>query len=212
MPRSRKVAVLLFATVVLFFLLTLLNTFGWFNPSTLRANSIERTNVIASLSAENERLQRRVQELEIAQESVKDVTSNMITTAFLENSPSDRSVLCHDLVLDPERAQQAVAATLKFLQNADIEKLQEIYGTIQNSSLFEVLGEVQTPCHVVESFSTGDEEKRFCMSDKMLQAPCDVFSIGGNNLWGFEVAIAKRTPCRIHTFDCTLADRGIKFK
>jgi hypothetical protein len=33
--------------------------------------------------------------------------------------------------------------------------------------------------------------------------PCVVYSIGGNNLWQFELDILKRTSCEVHTFDCT---------
>ena len=32
---------------------------------------------------------------------------------------------------------------------------------------------------------------------------CIVYSIGGNNHWEFELDILKRTPCQVHTFDCT---------
>jgi len=32
---------------------------------------------------------------------------------------------------------------------------------------------------------------------------CVVYSIGGNNEWDFEMDMLKRTPCDIHTFDCT---------
>ena len=32
---------------------------------------------------------------------------------------------------------------------------------------------------------------------------CVVYSIGGNNQWEFEVDILKKTPCEVHTFDCT---------
>lgn len=36
-----------------------------------------------------------------------------------------------------------------------------------------------------------------------LRAPCVVYSLGGNNQWGFELGIVQRTPCEVHTFDCT---------
>ena len=32
---------------------------------------------------------------------------------------------------------------------------------------------------------------------------CVVYSIGGNNQWEFELDILKKTPCEVHTFDCT---------
>ena len=32
---------------------------------------------------------------------------------------------------------------------------------------------------------------------------CIVYSIGGNNRWDFELDILQRTPCEVHTLDCT---------
>ena len=32
---------------------------------------------------------------------------------------------------------------------------------------------------------------------------CIVYSIGGNNMWEFENDLLAKTPCEIHTFDCT---------
>ena len=32
---------------------------------------------------------------------------------------------------------------------------------------------------------------------------CVVYSIGGNNHWEFELDILAKTPCQVHTFDCT---------
>lgn len=34
-------------------------------------------------------------------------------------------------------------------------------------------------------------------------SPCIVYSIGSNNEWGFEKDVLKKTPCEVHTFDCT---------
>jgi len=45
------------------------------------------------------------------------------------------------------------------------------------------------------------ETRRTTDSDSAI--PCVIYSIGGNNLWGFELDLLKRTPCEIHTFDCT---------
>jgi hypothetical protein len=40
---------------------------------------------------------------------------------------------------------------------------------------------------------------------------CIVYSIGGNNQWEFESDLLEKTPCEIHTFDCTGSrDRFIK--
>ncbi|KAL7559654.1 hypothetical protein ACA910_006250 [Epithemia clementina (nom. ined.)] len=32
---------------------------------------------------------------------------------------------------------------------------------------------------------------------------CIIYSLGGNNMWSFELELLARTPCDIHTFDCT---------
>jgi len=32
---------------------------------------------------------------------------------------------------------------------------------------------------------------------------CIIYSIGGNNKWNFELDLLQKTPCAIHTFDCT---------
>lgn len=37
----------------------------------------------------------------------------------------------------------------------------------------------------------------------MIQAPCTIYSLGGNNQWAFELDAIQRTPCHVHTFDCT---------
>ena len=34
--------------------------------------------------------------------------------------------------------------------------------------------------------------------------PCVVVSIGSNNQWGFEEAVASSSHCRVETFDCTV--------
>lgn len=36
-----------------------------------------------------------------------------------------------------------------------------------------------------------------------MEAPCVVYSIGGNNQWQFEEDVLQKTPCEVHTFDCT---------
>jgi hypothetical protein len=35
---------------------------------------------------------------------------------------------------------------------------------------------------------------------------CVIYSIGSDDSWGFEEDMAKRTKCRIETFDCTVRD------
>jgi hypothetical protein len=71
-------------------------------------------------------------------------------------------------------------------------------------SRFDALGPVvQCPTSLLQSFGKGDDEKRVCGSP--VEAPCTVVSIGSNNQWGFERAVAAAGPCHIHTLDCTVA-------
>lgn len=46
-------------------------------------------------------------------------------------------------------------------------------------------------------------EKRLC-APPIDDPSCVIMSIGGNNQWAFEQAVAGRTKCQVHTFDCTL--------
>lgn len=39
--------------------------------------------------------------------------------------------------------------------------------------------------------------------ENTLEAPCVVYSIGGDNNWNFEMDVLAKTPCEVHTFDCT---------
>ena len=32
---------------------------------------------------------------------------------------------------------------------------------------------------------------------------CVIYAIGGDNQWDFELDLLDKTPCEIHTFDCT---------
>jgi hypothetical protein len=60
---------------------------------------------------------------------------------------------------------------------------------------------VQCPQGILESFGSGDGEKRICGNIK--NDDCVVISVGSNNMWDFEEAlIAKYLQCRIHTLDC----------
>jgi len=38
---------------------------------------------------------------------------------------------------------------------------------------------------------------------KKEQDECIIYSIGGNNQWDFELDLLQKTPCEVHTFDCT---------
>jgi len=48
-----------------------------------------------------------------------------------------------------------------------------------------------------------DTSKITCGAASALEAPCVVYSVGGNNQWQFEMDVLAKTPCEVHTFDCT---------
>jgi len=49
----------------------------------------------------------------------------------------------------------------------------------------------------------GSDTGKIICGMETLREPCVVYSIGGNNLWQFELDMLKKTSCEIHTFDCT---------
>lgn len=72
---------------------------------------------------------------------------------------------------------------------------------------FNLLGPVLDACKTpLDVFGGGDEEKHACGLRQLatVTSECVVFSIGSNNVWGFEEEIYKSTSCRIETFDCTV--------
>ena len=48
-----------------------------------------------------------------------------------------------------------------------------------------------------------DDSKIICGIQQLKQNGCVIYSIGGNNEWQFELELLQKTPCDIHTFDCT---------
>lgn len=64
---------------------------------------------------------------------------------------------------------------------------------------------LQCPASMMSSYGRGDEEKRVCAAADTIKnsSNCVVISVGSNNQWGFEMAIAQSHPhCQIHTLDC----------
>jgi Methyltransferase domain len=48
-------------------------------------------------------------------------------------------------------------------------------------------------------------EKNLCQGWDNKEGECNIFSIGGNNEWSFELSVIEKAPhCIVHTFDCTL--------
>jgi len=49
-----------------------------------------------------------------------------------------------------------------------------------------------------------DASKIICGLAELQKAPhCIIYSMNGNNQWAFELDLLERTPCQVHTFDCT---------
>lgn len=65
---------------------------------------------------------------------------------------------------------------------------------------FEPFGTCETSC--VGGACRDDASKIVCGLPSLTKG-CVVYSIGGNNNWDFELDLLKKTPCEIHTFDCT---------
>jgi len=80
---------------------------------------------------------------------------------------------------------------------------------------FEVMGSCKTTC--IGGECREDRSKIVCLGEndsvydkkssllaaKNDRAPCVVYSVGGNNEWEFELDVLSKTPCEVHTFDCT---------
>jgi len=70
----------------------------------------------------------------------------------------------------------------------------------------EAIGPVGPACTNLESFGDvrkADGEYRVCGLSRV-RPPCTIVSLGSREEWSFELDAAARTPCDIHTFDCTL--------
>lgn len=74
---------------------------------------------------------------------------------------------------------------------------------------FQAMGSCEMTC--IGGECRQDTSKQVCGVDEgTMQAPCVVYSIGGNNQWEFELDVLKRTPCEVHTFDCTGSRKRFK--
>lgn len=67
--------------------------------------------------------------------------------------------------------------------------------------------QVLTSCKESQKVCIGglcrDDQSKIACGLLSLDPRCVVYSIGGNNQWEFENDLLDRTPCSIHTFDCT---------
>ena len=67
---------------------------------------------------------------------------------------------------------------------------------------FQKMGSCVTTC--IGGPCRKDVSKIACGADRdTTEAPCVVYSVGGNNQWEFELDVLAKTPCDVHTFDCT---------
>jgi len=94
-----------------------------------------------------------------------------------------------------------------YIHQSQVSKEQE-YST--DHKRFNMLGPVGPSCRTkLESFGAGDEEKRACGLSEIARdkrGNCIIYSIGSNNVWGFEEDIFNRTQCKVETFDCTVGE------
>ena len=68
---------------------------------------------------------------------------------------------------------------------------------------FESMSSCQPTERVCVGGECGYDESKITCGLSNLQPGCVVYSIGGNDQWGFELDLLKKTPCSVHTFDCT---------
>jgi hypothetical protein len=67
---------------------------------------------------------------------------------------------------------------------------------------FDTMAECDTTC--VGGACKLDKSKIVCGIEKLqTEEKCVVYSVGSNNKWEFERDLLKKTPCEVHTFDCT---------
>ena len=69
--------------------------------------------------------------------------------------------------------------------------------------------QVMAPCSEDAKSCVGgkcgdDDSKIMCGVDLLRsEQDCIIYAIGGDNQWDFEMDLLEKTPCQIHTFDCT---------
>jgi hypothetical protein len=69
----------------------------------------------------------------------------------------------------------------------------------------EIMGSLGPACTQLESYGSGDGEKRACGLKILTQnQKCTLVSIGSNNEWDFEEAAFDRLNCTMETLDCTV--------
>lgn len=142
-------------------------------------------------------------------DSIDEDNDQLITTNSIENEIQSR--LCNDnqyaksLSL-PESDYEVLMDTWieqRYQHYKDMMKMPDIHDHNWNRfNAFEVMGSCQTKC--IGGRCGDDTSKIACGIDEgTMEAPCVIYSLGGNNQWEFELELLDITPCEIHTFDCT---------
>jgi Methyltransferase domain len=85
--------------------------------------------------------------------------------------------------------------------NADMKRVISVLEPFSEERFSVGMGPMGPNCTGMRQF----KEKYLCEGWDSQEAPCHIFSIGGNNEWSFELSVVEYAPhCFVHTFDCTL--------
>lgn len=127
--------------------------------------------------------------------------------------------------------RKAVQQYIKWMSDHPVSSVVPFTGAWRGE-LHRIVGPKMKRCKNFHTFGTKyDEQKMFCLlterdigtsaanansinasSSKNVSSEaggiCSVFSIGSNNIWDFEEAMFRATPCAIHAFDCTVGHKA----
>jgi Methyltransferase domain len=94
-----------------------------------------------------------------------------------------------NILVSMERANDSLMLNTNHLRFFPFEEM----ASCQNRSISCIGGRCRT-----------DQSKIMCgINELKKDKGCIVYSIGGNNQWAFEEDVLRKTPCEVHTFDCT---------
>jgi len=159
----------------------------------------------------NTRLEHRMEsmfEQKIQNNPVSNIISNPQTTVVSSYDPKrlcDQNQYVNSLSLPLTEYSQLMDKWFANRITIERDLTAETVGFAHNHKrfkAFEVMGECNETC--VGGPCKDDLSKITCgVQEGSMESPCVVYSIGGNNFWDFEIDILKKTPCTVHTFDCT---------
>jgi hypothetical protein len=138
-----------------------------------------------------------------------DASTSQIDTSLVVSKIHQKS---SPLYFTDDEIRNAIQARKQWSEHLYLNPIAAFndYAASYGHRRFDSLGPVVPICTQIESFGTGDDEKRACKLSELLRANppdhgCTIVSLGSNNQWGFEEAVfSKLTSCQIHTFDCTV--------